>query len=449
MQQRILALQQRLLALARAVWTAMLLLLAALRIRRAEDEPPADTPTSPAAPPTTLASADAPASPALASADAPLHPLALTADEFAAAASARLGRGGVLARALYRDYHRDGTLSAVRARELQQAPALAAQLCALCAGAPPLALTDGAAAPAPGATEKYVLRTHDGYEVEMVAMPAPGAAGEWSLCVSSQVGCRQGCAFCETGRLGLLRDLSAAEIASQVAHARHSLGLRVRSVVYMGMGEPLDNVVEVIQSIRVLTESSGLGVAMSQVTVSTAGEARHVYSLVGALPRVRMAFSIHFADDATRSRLMPINRRFSLDEFGRAISHYIETTKRRATVQYTLLAGENDALADADALAALLRDIAPAERLHVNLIPYNWQSEPRRFETPTEAACKAFKERLVKEHGYFVKLRETRGADKMAACGQLGNVALRKRGGGGGARRPPLADVAPGVDLSW
>ena len=83
------------------------------------------------------------------------------------------------------------------------------------------------------------------------------------------------------------------------------------------------------------------------------------------------------------------------------------------------------------------------------MIPYNWQSEPRRFETPTEAACKAFKERLVKEHGYFVKLRETRGADKMAACGQLGNVALRKRGGGGGARRPPLADVAPGVDLSW
>ena len=215
MQQRLLALQQRLLALARAVWTAVLLLLAALRIsqRRTDDEPPADTPASHAAPPPALAS-DTPASPALASADAPLHPLALTADEFAAAASARLGRGGVLARALYRDYHRDGTLSAVRARELQQAPAPAAQLCALCAGAPPLALTDGAAAPAPGATEKYVLRTHDGYEVEMVAMPAPGAAGEWSLCVSSQVGCRQGCAFCETGRLGLLRDLSAAEIAS-------------------------------------------------------------------------------------------------------------------------------------------------------------------------------------------------------------------------------------------
>ena len=116
MQQRLLALQQRLLALARAVWTAVLLMLAALRIRRTDDEPPADTPTSPAAPPTTLASADPPASPALASADAPLHPLALTADEFAAAASARLGRGGMLARALYRDYHRDGTLSAVRAR---------------------------------------------------------------------------------------------------------------------------------------------------------------------------------------------------------------------------------------------------------------------------------------------------------------------------------------------
>ena len=303
MQQRLLALQQRLLVLARAVWTAVLLLLAALRIsqRRTDDEPPADTPASHAAPPTTLASTDAPASPALASADAPLHPLALTADEFAAAASARLGRGGVLARALYRDYHRDGTLSAVRARELQQAPALAAQLCALCAGAPPLVLADGAAAPAPGATEKYVLRTHDGYEVEMVAMPAPGAAGEWSLCVSSQVGCRQGCAFCETGRLGLLRDLSAAEIASRAAAHRNRNGYRNSVVCLPENGERVrcaaSNCAERVarRSVRLFVASPGVYRGRDRARGSG-------FVVVVGIPRIRARSAREKRDDVNDAR---------------------------------------------------------------------------------------------------------------------------------------------------
>ena len=213
MQQRLLALQQRLLALARAVWTAVLLLFAALRIRRTDDEPPADTPASHAAPPPALAS-DAPASPALASADAPLHPLALTADEFAAAASARLG-----AAACSRARCTATTTATARSppqRELQQAPALAG--CARSAPARRHSCSPTAAAPAPGATEKYVLRTRDGYEVEMVRCRRPARRAVVARLVAG--GLPAGLRVCETGRLGL-RDLSAAEIASQVAHARH------------------------------------------------------------------------------------------------------------------------------------------------------------------------------------------------------------------------------------
>lgn len=358
--------------------------------------------------------------------------LAHTADTFAAAVASRLGRGEVLARALYRSWHQSSTQFAAPEplpAEVCASPALGARLLGLCDFAAPLQLAASAAPPQPGATEKYVLTASGGEEVEMVAMPAPGfddGAGCWSLCVSSQVGCRMGCAFCETGRMGLLRDLSASEIVSQVAHAARSLRLRVVNVIYMGMGEPLDNVRSVIASIRVLTEPSGLGVALSHVTVSTAGVAPHVPTLLDALPGVRLAFSVHAAEEGLRSRLMPINRTVPLAELAAAMRAYLRATKRRVTIQYVLLANVNDETAHADALAAFLRGVGPLARFHLNLIPYNAQSGRRRFEAPTAEAARAFKGRLQHEHGLFVKIRVEKGGEKMAACGQLGNVALRR-----------------------
>jgi len=258
----------------------------------------------------------------------------------------------------------------------------------------------------------------------MVAMPAPGGRS-WSLCVSSQVGCRMGCSFCETGRMGLLRNLSAAEIVAQVALAAHVLGLHVANVIFMGMGEPLDNVDAVVQAIRVLVDPAGLAVPVSHVTVSTSGEAEHVHTLLQALPSVRLAFSLHAPNDALRSRLMPINRRVPLALLAEAMRHCIAATRRRVTVQYVLLAGVNDHPAHAKELASFLAAVGPASRLHVNLLPYNAQSGTPRYSAPSADACKAFKAELVAAR-LFVKIRWTKGADKMAACGQLGNLNLRR-----------------------
>ena len=180
--------------------------------------------------------------------------LAHTQASFAASASARLGRGERLAKTLYRGYFVSaGDLGRAAAQpELLAALELGAALHGLCDTTQPLRFVGEARAPRADETEKYVLACANGEEVEMVAMPAPGLEASWSLCISSQVGCRMGCTFCETGRMGLLRNLSAAEIVAQVALAAHALRLRVSNVVFMGMGEPLDNVEAVIEAVRLL-----------------------------------------------------------------------------------------------------------------------------------------------------------------------------------------------------
>lgn len=364
-----------------------------------------------------------------------------TSTSFCERASARLGsRGHGIARALYKAYFEQrtelcGVLDALPA-ELCATRALGGKLLGLCDLVPPLRFASrdcdenqqhfpSVQPPEPGTTEKYVLVCAGGEEIEMVAMPAPGGPdGAWSLCVSSQVGCRMGCAFCETGKMGLLRNLSTAEIVSQVALATSSLRLRVANVIFMGMGEPLDNVHAVIGAIRVLTDPLGLRIPLSHVTVSTSGEAQHVYTLLEALPAVRLAFSLHAANEQLRSKLMPINRRVGLAELAAAMSTYLSRTKRRVTIQYVLLEGVNDSCTHADELAAFLATVGPASRLHVNLIPYNEQSVPR-FAAPSHEGCKQFKTRL-QQGGLFVKIRVEKGAEKMAACGQLGNVKLRR-----------------------
>lgn len=351
--------------------------------------------------------------------------LAHTASSFSKAVSGRLGRGDSLARALYKSYFHDPEVRSNPPAEICASAALGARVLGLAEFVPPLCFAqETPSSPIAGETEKYVLRCVNHEEVEMVLMPAPGAGGSWSLCISSQVGCRMGCAFCETGKMGLLRNLDVAEIVSQVFHARVTLQLRIANVVFMGMGEPLDNVDNVIASIRIMTDALGLNIPMSHVTVSTSGEAAAVYKLQEALPSVRLAFSLHAANDTLRSRLMPINRRVPLAELARAMASYILRSKKRVMIQYVLLAGVNDAVHHAEELVAFLATTGPSSRLCVNLIPYNPQSRPA-FTAPTHDACKAFKTAL-QEAGLFVKIREEKGQKKMAACGQLGNVRLRR-----------------------
>ena len=261
-------------------------------------------------------------------------------------------------------------------------------------------------------------------ETESVIIPMRSYHGRhWhTLCVSSQVGCRMGCTFCETARMGLLRNLTAAEMVAQFLVARDLLagdGTRpggIRNIVFMGMGEPLDNVDAVVQAIRVLAEPHGLNVPHARITVSTAGRIDGLRRLADLnWPRLRLAISLNAPTDELRNRLMPVNKAMPLAELRRTLLAYPLARRGRFLIEYVLLRGVNDSPADARAVAAWCRGLPCI----VNLIPYNPQRDPA-YEAPAESAVARFAAEL-RTHEVFVKRRLTHGRDLMSACGQLGN----------------------------
>lgn len=268
-----------------------------------------------------------------------------------------------------------------------------------------------------GETTKFLLRTHDRLEIESVLIPMQAGG---TLCISSQVGCRMGCTFCETGRMGLLRNLTTEEIVSQVFIARFRLGLKVRNIVFMGMGEPLDNYDQVMQAIKVLTDPHGLGFGIRQLTISTSGKVEGIYQLLtekGYIPN--LAVSVNAPTDEMRNRLMPVNRKHDMQALYDAMQAFCRQTNREILVAYVLIHGENDTVEHADRLASYLKGLP----VKINLIPYNPQSHDR-YQAPSPESIDAFNARL-RGHGYFTLLRQTKGQPIMAACGQLGNLALR------------------------
>jgi 23S rRNA (adenine2503-C2)-methyltransferase len=271
---------------------------------------------------------------------------------------------------------------------------------------------------AAGTTAKCLLRLWDGHEIEMVRIPmrsGPEGAETCTLCLSSQVGCRMGCAFCETARLGLIRQLEPAEIVGQVVAALR-LGWQPRNLVFMGMGEPLDNVDAVIAALHVLTDTRGLDLARERLTVCTAGHVAGIARL-GALgwKRLNLSISLNATDDATRSRLMPINQRTPLAELQAALAAYPKRRNFALGVNWCLLPGINDSRAAAAGLAAFC---APLGRVMVNLIPYNPGSHPLA-RAPEEAEIERFVS-CLQEENLPVRCRTPRGRSIMAACGQLG-----------------------------
>jgi len=275
-------------------------------------------------------------------------------------------------------------------------------------------------------------------ETESVIIPMTSyrGAGWHTLCVSSQVGCRMGCTFCETARMGLVRNLSAREIVAQFVVAR---ALRadagapppprpyryfqsgIQNIVFMGMGEPLDNLDEVAQAIRVLGEPNGIAFPQSQITVSTVGRIDGLRRLAAlGWPNLRLAISLNAPDDELRSRLLPVNKAMPLAELKQALLDYPLAPRGYFLIEYVLLAGVNDAPEQARQVAEWCRGL----RCVVNLIPYNPQREAP-YRTPSEDAVLAFL-RALRSHGVFVKRRQTRGRDLMGACGQLGNPELRR-----------------------
>jgi len=269
-------------------------------------------------------------------------------------------------------------------------------------------------------TEKAVLGLADGLAVEAVRIPMPGGdGGKATICVSSQVGCRMGCAFCETGRAGLVRNLRAAEIVSQVLTARLRLGWGCGNVVFMGMGECLDNLEAVAKALAVLGDQRGLGYAQERLTLCTSGPRGAVEALRDlGLKRLNLSVSLNAASDDKRSALMPVNRSNDLEALAASLGKYPMRRGFALGVNWCLLPGINDTREDARETAAFCSKVG---RCVVNLIPYNPGSSPIT-RAPAEEEIIRFASWLEGE-GCFVKRRATKGGGIMAGCGQLGGPA--------------------------
>jgi 23S rRNA (adenine2503-C2)-methyltransferase len=268
-------------------------------------------------------------------------------------------------------------------------------------------------------TMKLGLEMADGAAVEMVLIPAGRRdEGRATACVSTQVGCRLGCAFCATGRLGFSRDLLAEEIFDQVAIARRVLGERgmsLANIVLMGMGEPLLNLDNVLAAIHLVTDAGGLAISPYRVTLSTAGIPAGIRRLADEGARFHLAVSLHSAVEATRERLMPVNRAYPLAELARAIAYFVERTGTRPTFEYLLLDGVNDSEEEARALALFCRQFP----VKINVIEFNPVEGIALGRSPGEARDRFI--RFLEGRNMVVNLRRGRGGDIDAACGQLAN----------------------------
>jgi 23S rRNA (adenine2503-C2)-methyltransferase len=274
-------------------------------------------------------------------------------------------------------------------------------------------ITDG------GLTEKAVHRLSDGLLVESVLMhypPRDGSRERHTLCISSQAGCAVGCPFCATGELGMERDLETAEIVDQVRHAARRLvadGRHLTNVVYMGMGEPLLNLDRVLASIEALNDPKRFGLGARHITVSTSGVVNGIRRLTALGPQFTLAISLHAARNALRDVLVPLNRRWPVEEVVAAAREHAQVTGRRVTFEATMIDGINDTDLDADAMAELLR----GELAHVNLIPMNAVAHTPWTGSPIPMV-ERFAERL-KSAGIATTIRFNRGTEIGAACGQL------------------------------
>lgn len=259
-------------------------------------------------------------------------------------------------------------------------------------------------------TNKFLFRLYDGNTVESVLMRYKHGV---SVCISSQVGCRMGCRFCASTLGGLERDLSTAEMLSQVYVIGEIIGERISHVVVMGMGEPLDNYDNFLKFVRMLTDGHGLHLSQRNVTVSTCGIVPKIYELAEENLQITLALSLHGSTQEKRKGLMPVANRYELSEVLKACDAYFEKTGRRITFEYSLVGGVNDTVEDARELVA----IAKPRNCHVNLIPVNPVRE-RGFEKPSKKAALDFQHKLIKA-GVNATIRREMGTDVDGACGQL------------------------------
>ena len=334
----------------------------------------------------------------------------LTCDDLGREMRSCYGKGDYHARALYKNIFQKGIVDVGAVEEFQASGNLGTRV------AKDLVLTTGSIGESVHEDEtiKFVTVLEDGRRIESVIIPMRGYS---TLCVSSQVGCRQGCVFCETGTMGLVRNLSVEEIVAQVWRARFDLGYPVRNVVFMGMGEALDNVDNVAQAIRVMQDQRGLDIPLRRMTLSTAGRIDGLARLASlGLGGIRLAISLNAANDALRSRIMPVNRRFPLADLKKALLEYPLPANREFLIEYVVFKGLNDSLDHAADVLTFVRDLP----VRVNIIGYN-PGHKALFEPPSEQDLLSFSEYL-QQHGINTRIRWSKGRSIMAGCGQLASA---------------------------
>ncbi len=261
-------------------------------------------------------------------------------------------------------------------------------------------------------TEKFLLRLADGSAIEAVFIPDTPAM---TFCISTQVGCAMACAFCLTGKMGLIRNLTAAEIVGQVRVLANALDLREKAfnIVLMGMGEPLHNYDETMKALRILADEHGFALPPRRVTLSTVGLLPALQRLAKEPIMPNLAISLHAPTDETRGELVPLNKKYGIAEIIEACKRFPLKKRGRITFEYVLLAGVNDRPEDARRLAKLLAGV----KSKVNLIPLN-AAAGIPFERPSDAAIDRFA-KILADRGLTVSVRKSRGRDIRAACGQL------------------------------
>ncbi len=259
-------------------------------------------------------------------------------------------------------------------------------------------------------TKKYLFRLQDQEFVEAVIMMHDYGT---SICISSQVGCNMGCRFCESGRQKKIRNLEAYEMVEQILVVEKDLGVRISSVVIMGIGEPLDNFDNIISFIKIINDPKGIQIGARHITLSTCGLVPKIYELAKLPIQINLAISFHAPNDTLRNELMPVNKVYSIPLLLKAIQDYLQVTSRRVTIEYVMLNNVNDSKECAIELAKLFQGM----NIYVNLIPYN-ETNHLEFKRSSKNKIQEFYDTL-KKAGINVTIRKEFGSNIQAACGQL------------------------------
>ena len=259
-------------------------------------------------------------------------------------------------------------------------------------------------------TKKYLFDVLDGNAIETVLMEYHHG---YSICVSSQIGCKMGCKFCASTGIAFIRNLSSGEIVEQILAVEREQNIKISNVVFMGIGEPLDNYDNVVNAIRIINNPKGINIGARHISVSTSGLVPNIYKLAEEKIQCTLSISLHATTDEQRSKMMPVNNMYNIEELLKACKDYIKITNRRISFEYALAKDNNDNLEDAKRLVNLLKGML----CHVNLIPIN-KIENGKFDKSSNQNIIKFRDYL-NEHGIVATIRRELGSDIDAACGQL------------------------------